>query len=97
MLKPFAPVEAVAWSQKAFYSRLLASSLLVPVFEGILMRGYVFRMAYQWSVQRKQRKENALQHVLHNQNINNVEFGAWSIPAVLFSTIAFMVGHEVAQ
>jgi len=97
MLKPFVYNEATAWHQEAFYLRLLAASLLVPIFEETLMRGYIFRVAYQWSVERKRHNKHALYRVLHDQSINDVEPGAWSIPAILVSTIAFMVGHQVVE
>ena len=97
MLKPFVAAEPNGWSNSAFYLRLCAATLLVPVFEELLMRGYIFRLAYQWDMERKKKKDNALYRALHDRCINNFESGAWSITAILISTIAFTLGHQIVE
>ena len=70
---------------------------MVPVFEELLMRGYIFRVAYQWEEQRKINKEKAFDIALHNQTINDFDPGAWNMPAILVSTAAFTLGHQIQE
>jgi len=97
MLSPFGGIDSDGWSESAFYLRLTASSILVPIFEELLMRGYIFRLAYQWDRQRKKNKKKALDRVLHDQCINNFEPGTWSTLAILVSTVAFTLGHQIQE
>ncbi|MDA3789926.1 MAG: CPBP family glutamic-type intramembrane protease [Desulfobacula sp.] len=59
---PFAEPDTTAWSSSGFYLRFISASLVVPVFEEIAMRGYVFRFALQWDQIRKNklRKDKAI-------------------------------------
>jgi len=52
---PFTEPDTTAWSNSGFYLRLISASLVVPVFEEMVMRGYVFRFALQWDQIRKNR------------------------------------------
>lgn len=97
MLSPFVDPKTEGWSKPAFYLRLFAASFVVPVFEELLMRGYIFRFTYQWDRQRKKTKEKAFDRTLHDQSINNFEPGAWSMPAILVSTVAFTLGHQIQE
>ena len=97
MLSPFGGIDSDGWSKSAFYLRLIASSILVPIFEELLMRGYIFRIVYQHDRQRKKNKKKALDRVLHDQCINNFEPGAWSTRAILVSTVAFTLGHQIQE
>jgi len=97
MLTPFAGIDSDGWSPAAFYLRLIAATILVPVFEELLMRGYIFRLAYQWDRQRKKNREKAFDRALNDQCINNFEPGAWSMSAILVSTVAFTLGHQVYE
>jgi membrane protease YdiL (CAAX protease family) len=97
LLVPFVDADADKWSNSAFFLRLTAASILVPIFEELLMRGYILRLAYQWDRERRQNKKDALSRALNERCINNVEPGAWSIAAVLVSTIAFMLGHQFVE
>ena len=97
MLMPFVDAGADGWGDSAFFLRLIAASILVPVFEELLMRGYILRLAYQWDMERRQNKKDALSRALNERCINNFEPGAWSITAVLVSTVAFMLGHQFVE
>lgn len=97
MRLPFVAAGVDDWNPVAFCLRLFAASLLVPLFEEILMRGYIFRLAYQWDCERKRKNDKSLYSALHDRSINNVEQGAWSIPAVIISTIAFTAGHNLEE
>ncbi len=96
MLKPFAAEGAKSWGNLDIFIRIIASSLLVPIFEELLMRVYIFRLSYQWSVARKKTK-NALENALQDKNINNFEPGAWNVTAILVSTLAFTLGHRINE
>jgi membrane protease YdiL (CAAX protease family) len=96
MLKPFVNNGAEPWDDLEILTRLIASSLLVPIFEELLMRGYIFRLTFQWSKERKNNK-NALENALHEKSINDFEPGAWSVSAILVSTVAFTIGHQIIE
>ena len=99
---PFTKPDTTAWSTSGFYLRLISASLVVPVFEEIVMRGYVFRFVLQWdqiirNKIKKQKINSYLLKVLDESNISAVRPGAWSVPAVLISSIIFAAGHTVPE
>lgn len=95
LLAPFADTSVnEPWSAGAFVLRLLAASLLVPVFEEILMRGFIFRLAWQWWEAKKQKESEPLQVALDDKSVNDVPGGAWSWVAVLVSSLVFASGHH---
>ncbi|MCP4721189.1 MAG: CPBP family intramembrane metalloprotease, partial [Desulfobacteraceae bacterium] len=99
---PFTQPDTTAWSTSGFFLRLISASLVVPVFEEIVMRGYVFRFVLQWdqiirNKIKKQKINNYLLKVLDESNISAVRPGAWSVPAVLISSVIFAAGHTVPE
>lgn len=99
---PFAPTDAQPWSTSGFCLRLLSASLVVPVFEEMAMRGYIFRFAVQWDMIRKiktQRKpgQSPFLTALDQASISDVKPGAWTIPAILISSLIFALGHTLAE
>lgn len=99
LLIPFVATTANAdpWNTNAFILRLITASLIVPVFEELLMRGYVFRFAYQWNEERKKGNKDALNSVLDHSSIHDLPPGAWSVPAVIVSTVVFAMGHHMYE
>lgn len=98
LMAPFVDVSGEPWSFSAFVLRLLAASLIVPVFEEYFMRGYILRAAYQWYEIRKQKKDgSALHEMLDEASIDDVTPGAWNAAAVMISTIAFTAGHLMIE
>ena len=98
LLTPFIEhTETSPWSTTAFLLRLTAAGLLVPVFEELLMRGFIFRLALQWDQARKLGYGQALQTTLDNKSVNEVKAGDWSWPAVAISTAAFTTGHNIEE
>ena len=98
LLSPFIPkVPNESWSTTAFTIRLLTAGFLVPIFEELLMRGFVLRLALQWDMARKAGTEEPLATVLDEQSVNDVAPGAWSYAAIIISTIAFASGHHIAE
>ncbi len=97
LLAPFVPDSGAAgWSGTAFALRLFAAGLLVPVFEELMMRGYVFRVALQWGREWKNGGQ-ALQAALDERSLNEVKAGEWSWIAVIVSTVAFAAGHGMPE
>ncbi len=98
LLAPFVPgAGEPPASTTAFLLRVVGASLLVPIFEELMMRGYVFRLAYQWDQARLHRQEEPLLVALDEKDINDVPPGAWSWRAVLIGTAAFTVGHTTPE
>lgn len=98
LLAPFVPAEAPAsWSGLSFALRLLAAGLLVPVFEELMMRGYVFRLALQWGRERGKGTEQAFQTALDERSLEEVKPGEWSWAAVIISTLVFTAGHGIPE
>ena len=96
LLTPFVEPDISGWTAIAFMTRLIASTLLVPIFEELVMRAFVFRLALQWYELRKT-KQSALEEVLHNRSINSVKPGEWNYFAVFISTVIFALGHQVIE
>ena len=98
LLNPFVDSETNSdWSASAFMLRLIAAGLFVPLFEELMMRGYILRLALQWDQERKRGNPDALQTALDERSINDVKPGAWSWWAVVLSTLAFTAGHAVVE
>ncbi len=94
---PFAGTGQDAWSFSGFVLRLVTASLIVPVFEELMMRGFVFRLAFQWDERRRQNTQTPFLDALDESNIGDVRPGQWSIWAVVISTLVFTVGHTVPE
>lgn len=98
LLTPFTSVStSTPWSFQGFVLRLFCAGLLVPFFEEIMMRGFIFRLALQWEGIRKNQGEEPLQTVLDEHSINDVEPGQWSWLAVIISTLFFTAGHAMHE
>ncbi len=98
LLAPFIEHSGEPWSGWGFMLRLLAASLIVPVFEEMFIRGYIFRAAYQWGINQKRMSAgDALGKMLDHDSIGDVAPGAWSIIAVAISTLAFTIGHTTPE
>lgn len=98
LLIPFVDTsEAEPWTGSAFMVRLFTAGLLVPVFEEIMMRGFVFRLALQWWEARKRHDSDPLVTALDDQSVNDVAPGAWSWAAVIVSTVVFTSGHNMYE
>jgi len=98
LLLPMAETsETAPWSPAAFTLRLLSATLLVPVFEELIMRGFIFRLAYQWGEARKNKVDQPLATVLDERSIDKTPSGAWSWTAVIVSTLVFTSGHHMSE
>lgn len=98
LLSPFVkPGNTPPWSLDAFMLRLLSAGLLVPIFEELMMRGFVFRVALQWDRAKKKSAKDPLHIALDKQSVNEVAPGDWSWVAVVLSTLAFTTGHVLHE
>ena len=99
LLSPFVDVNNsnAPWSDYAFFLRLICAGFLVPVFEELLTRGFILRLAFQWDTARKKGHKGPLLYVLDEKSVNDVEPGAWSWVAIIISTVAFTSGHHVEE
>ncbi len=98
LLDPFIdPQEGEIWSDTGFYLRLAAAALVVPIFEELFVRGYIFRVALQWDQARKLRITQPFETAIDKRCITDVEPGAWTTLAVAISTIGFALGHHVVE
>lgn len=97
LLRPLAPSVSDAWSGTAFALRLAAAGLLVPIFEELLMRGFLLRLAYQWDTLRRSGTPQPLASALDEQSVDEVPPGGWTPAAVVVSTLAFAAGHQVYE
>lgn len=98
LLTPFVSIgDGKSWSQSAFILRLLAAGFLVPIFEEVLMRGFIFRLALQWDEARKSKAPDALSIAMDERSVNDVQPGAWSWAAIIVSTLVFTLGHTTPE
>ena len=91
------PGDSAPWSDLGFILRLLTAGFVVPVFEELFMRGFVFRVALQWDLLRRQKTPKAFSAALDGASIFDVAPGQWSVYAIVISTIIFAAGHLVAE
>jgi hypothetical protein len=97
LITPFVKGGATHWGNPAFYLRLAAATFIVPVFEELLMRGYVFYFVLQWDQARRKGAPSAFDDTLHDATIDEVRTVCWNMPATILSTIVFTLGHQVAE
>jgi len=93
LLIPLAPTGLPAWGLGAFTLRLAAAGLVVPLFEELLMRGYLLRLAVLWDRARRQGHDRPLSLALDERSIADVEPGGWTPLAVVISVAVFTLGH----
>ncbi|MFA5906091.1 MAG: CPBP family glutamic-type intramembrane protease [Desulfobacula sp.] len=98
LLAPFIEHSGEPWSVTGFILRLLAASLIVPVFEEMFIRGYILRAALQWDMNRKSLGARAaLDKMMDEDTVEDVAPGAWTVMAVGISTLAFTIGHTTPE
>lgn len=98
LMAPFIEPAGKPWSSSGFFLRLFSAALIVPVFEELFIRGYIFRLALQWdSNRKKQIVPSPLNATLDDNDINEIKPGAWSIMAIGISTLVFTAGHLLTE
>lgn len=96
-LRPFVDPAGEPYSDLAFFLRLAAAGLLVPVFEELLTRGFILRLAIQWDNLRKKGSDDALGEAMNSCSIAEVRPGEITVLAVIISTLGFAAGHSTAE
>lgn len=92
---PLAPLDIhTPWTPRAFFLRLAAATVLVPVFEEYLVRGYFFRLALQWQRAKKKGSHSPLSEALDDCNVADIAPGDWSLSAIFLSSLLFALGHR---
>lgn len=74
--------------------RMVAATLLVPIFEEQLLRGYVFRLIVQWQWARREGAIDPLGEALDRKDVRDFPPGAWTPTAALVSAALFALGHR---
>ncbi|SCX95628.1 CPBP family glutamic-type intramembrane protease [Desulfoluna spongiiphila] len=98
LAKPFEPQGShTPWSPLAFWLRFAAASLVVPLFEELLIRGYLFRLILQWQQAQKKGSHSPLSEALDECDVRSVEPGAWSSAAIFLSSALFAMGHRLFE
>lgn len=98
LLTPFVTLsDEEAWSKSSIVLRFFAAGFLVPIFEEMLMRCYVFRVALQWDKLRRNKDPEPFYTAIHNKSIHSVAPGEWSWMAVVVSTLIFSAGHQMYE
>jgi uncharacterized protein len=59
--------------------------------------GSNLRLAYQWDTVRAKGQKEAFHSSFFEDSIDDVKQGAWTLPAVAVSTVAFMLGHQLHE
>jgi len=84
---PFLPDDAPAWSDSAWLGRAVVSTLLPPVIEELLFRGWALRLGVLAS------RARSLGNALDHGSLWDVAAGAWTPIAIVASSAAFALGH----
>ena len=90
LMAPFVEKDE-AWDPGAFWLRLAAATLIVPVFEEQLMRGYLLRFGTQWQ------QSKSFDDALEKQSVHDLEPGRMALYGVALSTIVFTAGHAMIE
>lgn len=98
LLAPFIDISGEPWEFSAFILRVVAATLIVPIFEEVFIRGFILRAAFQWDQNRKNKQiASPLGQMLDHDNIGTVLPGAWSVMAIIISSVAFSAGHMPSE
>jgi hypothetical protein len=86
-----------AWSDRDWLLRLVGSTALPPLFEELLLRGWVLGAVVQWQRAQRSGARSRLEVALDERSIHELEPGAWTWLAVAISTALFAAGHAPAH
>jgi len=90
---PFIGPGGEPWSDPDWAMRALGSTALPPLFEELLMRGWLLGVTVQWERARRQGLSRPLDVALDERSIWSLEPGAWTPLALGLSTAVFAFGH----
>ncbi|HXZ86226.1 MAG TPA: CPBP family glutamic-type intramembrane protease [Myxococcota bacterium] len=90
---PFASSAAGVWRHAPWEARALGSTLLPPLAEELLFRGYALRLLLLFERARSSGSRHPLADALDRSSLAEVGPGAWSALAVAGSSALFAAGH----
>jgi membrane protease YdiL (CAAX protease family) len=93
LASPWTGTGGEPWSDRDWALRLVGSTALPPLFEELLMRGWVLGAAVQWDRARRAGASAPLEVALDERSVHDLEPGAWTPLAVGISSVVFAAGH----
>ena len=96
LMSPFTPA-GEPWTPRAWWLRVAAAVLIVPIFEEQLMRGYVLRLATQIGIARKRGADDAFGDAFEKQSIRDLEPGRVNTFGVIVAIALFTLGHGYSE
>ncbi len=75
----------------------MASATLPPLFEELMMRGWVLGVVVQWDHARRAGVEAPFSEALERRSILELRPGEWTPLAVGVSSVVFALGHTPEQ
>ena len=97
LASPFIGPAGEAWSELDWGLRLLGSTALPPLFEELLMRGWLLGFLVEWDRARRAGAPHPLDRALDEHSVHELEPGAWTPLAVAVSSAVFAIGHAPAH
>lgn len=94
---PFPAGSPAPWRDSAWLARALGSTVLPPLAEELLFRGFALRVILLWERARAERRPLPFQDALERASLADVAPGAWSLLAVAGSSALFALGHAPAE
>jgi membrane protease YdiL (CAAX protease family) len=94
---PFGGGNTAPWSDADWLARTLGSTLLPPLVEEILFRGWLLRSLLLFERARAAGSPAPLGDALDRSDLADVAPGAWTPLAVGVSSLAFAVGHSPGE
>ncbi|HTO05619.1 MAG TPA: CPBP family glutamic-type intramembrane protease [Myxococcota bacterium] len=94
---PFAPSDAPAWSEGAWAARALGATLLPPLIEEPLFRGWALGVGVLYAQARAAGDPAPLGRALDRSDLASVAPGAWTPLALVGSTALFAAGHHAGE
>jgi membrane protease YdiL (CAAX protease family) len=80
-----------------FVFRVAAATLVVPLAEELLCRGYILGLVTQWWQARRAGSRAPFVEAFDKRSLHQLAPGAWTGVAVVVSALAFASGHAPAQ
>lgn len=90
MMAPFVG-DGQSWNAGEWWLRIAAATLIVPLFEEQMMRGFLLRFGTQWG------KSKSFDDALDNQSVHELAPGQMNRMGVVLSTAVFTVGHAMIE
>jgi CAAX protease family protein len=91
------PPPDLPWSDAAWAARLLGSTVLPPLVEELLFRGWALRLGVLTSRARAAGQTRPLAQALDRGALSEVAPGAWTPLALVASSVLFALGHLPGQ